>query len=207
MITQMTLGGWSVRTGGGFIPFERAEGPLLLRAASGLAGELVHAGDLALATRFAETYLRLRPDDIACPINVLARIETPTRKLSGMCLGEQLTIRADGQLRKIPLRLVRSITTWDAHEWTFRSAAKSRIELIDGSTYKDLVVLDRQINVLTLLGTQAVRFATRKTTIQGHGVGNLEELRLRLEEVLDGHHQTLVKTVGAERFEHFFRAA
>ena len=208
MISNSSLSGsWSVRTAGAFVPFARAEAPLLLTAASGLAGELVHAGDLVMATRLAEAYLRLRPDDNACPITVLARIDSPNRILSGVCLGDHLTVSADGHTRKIPLRLVRKITTWQAKGWLRRASISSRIELIDGSTYKDLTLLDGQINVLTLLGTQPIKFATRKTSIQGHGVGNIEELRLQLERVLDGHHQALVKTVGAERFGAFFKAA
>jgi hypothetical protein len=208
MISNVPLGGsWSVRTGRAFVPFERAEAPLLLTAASGLAGEIVHEGDLVLATRLAEAYLRLSPDDNVCPITVLARIETPHRTFSGVCLGEHLTVRADGQLRKIPLRLVRKVTSRQVKGWSLRAAASSKIELIDGSSYRDLTLVDRDVSVLTLLGTQVVKFDTVRTSIQGHSVGNLGELRARLETVLDGHHQALVRTVGAERFENFFRAA
>lgn len=208
MITNVPLGGsWSVRTGGAFVPFERAEAPLLLTAASGLAGEIVHAGDLVLATRLAEAYLRLSPDDNVCPITVLARIETPHRTLSGVCLGDHLDVHIDGEIRKIPLRLIRKITSWQTKGWRLRPATSSKLELIDGSSYRDLTVVDREMSVLTLLGTQVVKFDTARTSIQGHSVGDLVELRLRLQMVLDGHHQALVRTVGPERFEDFFKAA
>ena len=110
-------------------------------------------------------------------------------------------------MRKIPLGLIRKVTCRQAKGWRLRPVVGLKIELIDGSSYRDMTLVDSQISVLTLLGTQVVNFATERTSIQGHSVGNLEELRMRLEMVLDGDHQALVRTVGADRFENFFKAA
>jgi hypothetical protein len=205
IISPASTGSWGVRSGASIVPLEAADAALLLSASSGLAAELVHAGAEPLAMAVTAAYLRLRPDHGVCPITSLGHVETGDRAFPAICLTDCLNVRAAGQRLKVPVNLIQKITVRSARGWTGRS--RTTIELVDGSIYRHAAVMEKRLDVLTLLGRQSVSLTSRGTKMRGHSVGQLAELRARVELALQRHRQSVVAAVGRETFERFFPAA
>lgn len=109
------------------------------------------------------------------------------------------------QRLNIPLEVIRQIRTSHRQSWTHK--ARASVELTDGSVYKSAVLDDEIINLLTLLGQQTVKLTEPKVVLRGHTVGELDELRERLESTLQRHHGALVEKVGRAVFETYFQHA
>ena len=205
IIRPGSAGSWGVRSGSSIVPLETADAVLLLSASSGLAAELVHAGAEALAIAVTAAYLRLRPDHGVCPITSLAQVETSERTFPAICLTQSLNVRAADQRLQIPVNLIQRISIRSPKGWTLRPRAT--IELVDGSVYRQATVTEKRLDVLTLLGRQAVSLTTPGTKLRGHSVSQLAELRARVEHTLQRHRQGVLQAVGRETFERFFPAA
>lgn len=193
---------WAVPTGSRVVPFADATGVMLLSAASGLVSALVQADSLPLAVGIAATYLKMRTDEGVCPISALSRISTRQRSFEGLCLTETLNIQIDGQAHRIPTNLIRRIRVCRRPWWELTPTAN--IELVDGSEYRSTRLRDRRLEFLTLIGRQTVKLTTHDVIVRGHTVTALNELRSRLESVLERHGEAVVQTVGQETFERFF---
>src|SRR5688572_2879854 len=185
IIRPGSTGSWGVRSGSSIVPLETADAVLLLSASSGLAAELVHAGAEPLAMAVTAAYLRLRPDHGVCPITSLGHVETSERVFPAICLTGTLNVRAADQRLQVPVNLIQKISVRSKTGWTGRPRAT--IELVDGSIYRQVIVTERRLDVLTLLGRQSVSLTTPGTKMRGHSVSQLAELRARVELTLQRH--------------------
>ena len=199
-------GSWAVPLGRELVAFNNADAVMLLTAASGLAGALVHAGDITLAIKVANAYLRMSVDQGGSPISALTHVTTSARAFSGVCLTDALAIRVERESLSIPVRLIRSITA-STRKRGWGSAGRAAVELIDGSIYKHVQIKNPRLSVLTLLGCQNVEVANPGVAVRGHSVREISELRDRLEVTLEGHQHAFLKTIGPATLERFFRRA
>jgi hypothetical protein len=197
--------GWTIPSGGSHVPFSDANVVLLLSAASGLAGALVQADSLPLAMGIAGAYLRMRSDAGSCPISALSRVSTRPRSFEGVCLTETLQVDIDGKPHDIPTALIRRLRICKRMWW--QRVRTANIELVDGSEYRVARLYDSQLHFLTLIGRQTVELASDDVLIRGHTVTALNELRDRLEFVLERHRHAVIQTVGRETFERYFKQA
>jgi hypothetical protein len=201
-----SAGAWSISTGSDIVAFDNADAMMLLTAASGLANALVHAGDISLAIKVANAYLRMSVDLGGSPISALTHVTTPMRAFSGVCLTDAIGIRVEKQALSIAVRLIRSITA-SKKKSGWRSSSTATIVLIDGSTYRHAEIANARLSVLTLLGCQHVDVTRTGVTVCGHSVVEISQLRDRLEVTLERHQPAFLQTIGAATFESFFRRA
>jgi hypothetical protein len=199
-------GSWVVPLGMELVAFNNADAVLLLTAASGLASALVTAGDITLAIKMANAYLRMSVDQSGSPISALTHVTTSARAFSGVCLTDALAIRVERESLSIPVRLIRSITA-STRKRGWGSAGRAAVELIDGSIYKHVEIKNPRLSVLTLLGCQNVDVVNPGVAVRGHSVREILELRDRLEVTLERYQHAFLKTVGLTTFEQFFRRA
>jgi len=195
---------WGVPLGGELVALNNADALVLLTAASGLAGAVVQAGDITLAIKVANAYLRMSVDQGGSPISALTHVTTAARAFSGVCLTDVLAVRVERESLSIPVRLIRGITA-STRKRGWGSAGRAAVELIDGSIYKHVQISNPRLSVLTLLGCQNVDVTNPGVAVRGHSVREISKLRDRLEGTLEEHQHAFLKIIGPATFERFFR--
>jgi hypothetical protein len=134
----------------------------------------------------------------------MSKIHGHDRRYFGICLSECIEIMNAGQRLRIPTEYIQRICRSGGY-----GGGDETIFLFDGSSYKidTMQTGIKTLEFLTILGKQEVKLFDPnlvQPSIYGGTITEKETLVSNLNIFLNEKNESIVKTIGKEKFEKFF---